>query len=151
MKSEGVSAEILGRWCGISQPAVSQFARRGVMVRAGRGKFALEESVRAYCAHMRETVAAMGRPVNTSAPGRQRLLQAQVAALELKNAVQRGDLVPAEAIAREWEGICRTLRTAMLQVPRRAGTRLPHLSQQDVSAIDGEVRAVPTELLAETK
>ncbi len=126
MKSEDVSAEILGRWCGISQPAVSQFARRGVMVRAGRGKFALEESVRAYCTHMRETVAAMGRHANTSAPGRQRLLAAQVAALELKTAVQRGDLVPAAAVAREWEGICRTIRVGMLRIPKRAAARLPH-------------------------
>jgi terminase small subunit / prophage DNA-packing protein len=116
------------------------------MVRAGRGKFALEASVRAYCTHMRETVAAMGRPANTNAPGRQRLLQAQVAALELKAAVQRGDLVPAGAVAREWERICGSIRAAMLRVPKRAAARLPHLTPQDVRAIDAEVRAVLAEV-----
>src|SRR6516164_6559905 len=45
---EGVSAEILARYCGLSSTHIAPFARRGVMVLAGRGKFDLEASVRAY-------------------------------------------------------------------------------------------------------
>jgi phage terminase Nu1 subunit (DNA packaging protein) len=67
-------------------------------------------------------------------------------AIELKNAARRGALVDAETVAREWEGICRMLRVGMLRVPKRAAARLPHLTPQDVSAIDAEVRAVLTEL-----
>jgi phage terminase Nu1 subunit (DNA packaging protein) len=71
--------------------------------------------------------------------------------VELKNARARGALVDSEAVAREWEGICRTIRAGMLRVPKRAAARLPHLTPQDVRAIDGEVRAALTELAADSR
>jgi phage terminase Nu1 subunit (DNA packaging protein) len=72
MQTEGVSAEVLGRWLGASQQTVTQFARRGIMVRAGRGKFDLEASVRGYATHLREAVSAQGRPPTQSGTGRER-------------------------------------------------------------------------------
>jgi phage terminase Nu1 subunit (DNA packaging protein) len=71
---------------------------------------------------------------------------AQADAIELKNARARGTLVDSEAVAREWEGICRTLRAGILRVPKRAAARLPHLTQQDVRTLDVEVQAVLNEL-----
>jgi phage terminase Nu1 subunit (DNA packaging protein) len=113
------------------------------MVRAGRKGFDLEASVRAYCQHMREAVAARGRPAQSgTGKERARLAKAQADAIELKNARARGTLIDSEAVALEWEGICRTIRAGMLRVPKRAAARLPHLAQQDVRAIDDEVRAV---------
>ena len=113
---EPVSAEILGKWLGLSSTHVASYARRGIMVRAGRGKFDLEASVRAYCQHMREAVAAQGRPAQ-SGTGKQRarLAAAQAqSAVELKNARQRGALVDAETVARGWEGVARTVRAGVM-------------------------------------
>jgi phage terminase Nu1 subunit (DNA packaging protein) len=143
-----VTGEVLANWLGISGTQVTSFARRGVMVRAGRKGFDLEASVRAYCQHMREAVAAQGRPAQ-SGTGKERatLAKAQADAIELKNARVRGTLVDSEAVAREWEGICRTIRAGMLRVPKRAAARLPHLTQQDVQTIDMEVRAALIELV----
>ena len=112
------------------------------MVPAGRKGFDLEASVRAYATHLREAVAAQGRPAQSgTGKERARLAKAQAEAVELKNARARGALVDAETVAREWEGICLTLRAGMLGF-RRVAARLPHLTPQDVRAIDCEVRAV---------
>ena len=143
---EGVSAEILARHCGLSSTVVASFARRGVMVRTGRGRFDLEASVRSYCQHLREQ--ASGRKAG-DAPmkDRARLAKAMADSVEQKTAIRAGKLVDAEAVAREWEGICSSLRAGILRVPKRAAARLPHLTQQDVCAIDAEVRALVTELV----
>ena len=143
---EPVSAEILGKWLGLSSAHVASYARRGVMVRAGRGKFDLEASVRAYCQHMREAVAAQGRPAQ-SGTGKQRarLAAAQAEAVELKNARQRGALVDAETVARGWEGVARTVRAGVMRIPRRAGARLA-LSPELVRALDDEIRDALTAL-----
>jgi terminase small subunit / prophage DNA-packing protein len=142
------TAEQLASLVGLSSAAVSTLARRGVMIRGERGKFNLEASVRAYCAHLRSAAAGRGNGTEPTAQSTQRarLARGQAEAAELKNAARRGALVDSEAVAREWEGICRTLRVGMLQVPKRAAARLRHLSAQDVRAIDAEVRAVLTEL-----
>ena len=75
---EPVSAEILGKWLGLSSTHVASYARRGIMVRAlGPGaSFDLEASVRAYCQHMREAVAAQGRPAQSGTGKRRARLAA---------------------------------------------------------------------------
>jgi len=65
---------------------------------------------------------------------------------EQKLARQRGSLLEAEAVEREWSSILRTVRAGMLAVPLRVAQRLPHLTGHDVSEIDAEVRAVLTEI-----
>ena len=77
---------------------------------------------------------------------RARLAKAQADAMEIKNARQRGALIDAEAVEREWSDVLRQVRAGMLAVPSRVAARLPHLTPHDVSEIDAEVRAV----LAET-
>jgi hypothetical protein len=54
------------------------------MVRAGRKGFDLEASVRAYCQHMREAVAAQGRPAQ-SGTGKERARLAKVQELTPSN------------------------------------------------------------------
>ena len=142
---ETVTAEALAHLFGVSAKTVRALARRGIMVKAGRNLFALTESVQHYCGHLRDR--AHGRKEGDGpTTERTRLSAAQAEAIELKNARARGALVDSEAVAREWEGVCRTIRAGMLRVPKRAAARLPHLTQQDVRAIDGEVRAVLIEL-----
>jgi terminase small subunit / prophage DNA-packing protein len=93
---DSVSAEVLAKWCGLSSTNVASYARRGVMVRAGRGTFDLEQSIRGYCQHLREQ--ASGRKQgDTPSVERARLAKAQADNVELRNAIKRGELVDAEA------------------------------------------------------
>jgi phage terminase Nu1 subunit (DNA packaging protein) len=55
-----VMAEVLANLFGVSGEVVRALARRGVVVKAARNSFALVESVRAYCTHLREAAAGRG-------------------------------------------------------------------------------------------
>jgi len=48
------SGPALARWLGISGKAVYDLAKAGILVRASRDQFSLEESVRRYCEHIRQ-------------------------------------------------------------------------------------------------
>jgi phage terminase Nu1 subunit (DNA packaging protein) len=83
----------------------------------------------------------------TAAAERARLARAHADKIELANARTRGVLLDAGAVEAEWSGVLRFIRAGMLAVPYRcARPRLPHLTPQDVIEIDGEVRAVLTEI-----
>jgi hypothetical protein len=68
-----------------------------------------------------------------------------VAALETKEAIRRGSLLDAGAVAAEWIGVARTIRAGVLRLPRRAGARLGLTAEQE-RGLDDECRAVLTEL-----
>ena len=63
----------------------------------------------------------------------------------LKNAQMRKELVSADEVERAWASEWRTLRSSLLAMPSRLRHLLPHLSAEDVDAIDGELRRVLTE------
>ena len=75
-----------------------------------------------------------------------RLAHAQADLAEIKAARQRGSLLEAEAVEREWSDVLRTVRAGMLAVPSRVAQRLPHLTAHDVSEIDAEIRTVLAEI-----
>jgi phage terminase Nu1 subunit (DNA packaging protein) len=66
-------------------------------------------------------------------------------AAEQRNAVRRGALVDAEAVAIEWQDIMLKVRAGVMRLPKRAGARLG-LSPEQVRALDDEVRAALREL-----
>jgi phage terminase Nu1 subunit (DNA packaging protein) len=140
-----VTGENLANWLGISETQVTSFARRGVIVRAGRKGFELEASIRSYCQHLREQ--AVGRKAG-DAPmkDRARLAKAQADSVEQKTAIRAGKLLDAEAVEAEWTGVCRTLRAGVMRIPRRAGARLG-LDAEQVRELDAECREILTALV----
>jgi terminase small subunit / prophage DNA-packing protein len=143
----------LADFLGVSTKTIRELAGRGIVVRAGRGAYELRASVRGYAEHLRAiaTGKAGGEAVAASAAAaRARLAEAQADKVEIGNARQRGGLVDAEAVQREWSDVLRTVRAGMMAVPSRCGARLPHLSAHDVGEIDAEVRAVLTEVGGES-
>ena len=85
-------------------------------------------------------------PLAKATAERARLAAAQADLAELKAAKQRGLLLDAAEVEREWSAILRTVRAGMLAVPSRCAARLPHLSAYEAAEIDAEVRAVLTEI-----
>lgn len=59
---------------------------------------------------------------------------------ELELAKRRGELVEAEAVAREWSDVLRQVRAAVLAVTSRVRSQLPHLTAHDADVIDRELR-----------
>jgi phage terminase Nu1 subunit (DNA packaging protein) len=51
---ETVTAEGLAHLFGVSAKTVRALARRGIVAKAGRNLFTLDDSIRNYCGHLRE-------------------------------------------------------------------------------------------------
>jgi phage terminase Nu1 subunit (DNA packaging protein) len=135
------SAIDLARLIGVTDRTVRELAKKGIVVKAGRGLYRVEASVLGYCNHLREIAA--GRSDAPSLTGQRiRLAKEQADAQALKNAALRGELVDAAAVDREWQEIVRAVRSRMLAIP----SRLQHLTAADVSALDREIRDALTEL-----
>jgi phage terminase Nu1 subunit (DNA packaging protein) len=88
-----VSGPQLAGLLGLSAKSVATHANTGVIVRVGRGKYRLRESVRSYTAHLRQIAA--GRDDPEAATARNRILEAKARIVEAKLAVLEGKLVPA--------------------------------------------------------
>jgi phage terminase Nu1 subunit (DNA packaging protein) len=144
-----VTADELAQWVGLSPRQIYRHETEGHMVKLGKNRFDLQASIRAYCEWLRDQ-AHHGRPVTGTAKSalaeeNLRLKREQADAVALKNAQARGELVEASAVEREWSGLLRNVRAAMLAVPARIQARLAHLSAEDVNVIDREVRDALTE------
>ncbi len=141
--------EDLAAWLGLSPRQVTRLVKDGRAVRVGRNRYDLQASVRSYCEWLRDQTPG-GRPATGDArtrlsEERERLVREQADAVALKNAQARGELVPAGEVEREWSGLLRNVRAAMLAVTPRIQARLAHLTAEDVNVIDREVRDALTE------
>ena len=134
----------MARWLGVSEKTVRELAKAGIVVRAGRGLYKLEESVNRYCEHVRRTASQRGGEASLAAMREEAKEQAD--ALALKNKAARGELLDAGAVEADWSNTLRQVRAGMLAVPSLAGARLSHLTPHDIAEIDAEVRAVLTEI-----
>lgn len=133
---------------GVSKRSITEFATRGIVVRVGRNRFHLMESVRLYCDHLRTVAAGRGgeNSQEALAAARTRLANEQTAAAALKNAALRRELLQASDVEREWAGVLRLVRSGVLAAPSRLRQKLPHLTIEDVDGIDSELRRILEDL-----
>jgi phage terminase Nu1 subunit (DNA packaging protein) len=143
--SDSVTATELAGYIGVSPRSVTELGRRGIAVRAGSGRWRLRESVARYCDDLRRRGGGVA-VASSAAAERARLAKEQADAIALKNARLRGSLLDSEAVEREWSDILRLVRSGVLAAPSRIGARLPHLSRDDLSAIESELREALTAL-----
>ena len=133
-----VNAAELATWLGISVPAVSSYARKGVVARGPvRGQYSLKKSVTAYVDHMRS--AAAGREDDLTARERTRLLKAQADAAEGKAKKLANQYLEAAAVEKTWAAMRRRVLQILGGIPEEVGRRLPHLTPHDLAEIAGEV------------
>jgi phage terminase Nu1 subunit (DNA packaging protein) len=131
-------ADALADWLNLTPRHVKRLAQEGVIPRAGPNTFDLKASVRAYVRHRL-----------TEKPGvadKARREKAEADLAELKAAQAAGRLLDAGEVEREWAGVLRDVRGALLALPGRLGARLPHLSAADMAMIDSELREALTAL-----
>lgn len=132
----------LAAFLGIVTSRIRTLHREGVMVKAGRGRFDVRASLANYLSRLREGAVKGGGQVPDDLKAEKlRLARQQADKLELANAAARGELVRSADVEREWSNVLRDVRSTMLAVPSRVGSKLAHLSAHDVAEIDSEIKA----------
>lgn len=127
----------------LSPSMVRTKARDGIFVRSRRGQYDVAESVGRYVERLRQTSARAGQPGSDPDELRAeklRLTRAQADKEETRVQRERGDLVPAIDVEREWASLLRDLRNALLAVPSRFASITPHMSAADIESLDAEIR-----------
>lgn len=126
----------------LSLSQVRTKAREGHFVRASRARYDVAESVGRYIEHLR-AIASRAGPASAGdelKAEKLRLTRAQADKEETRVARERGELVAADAVTREWASLLRDVRNALLAVPSRCGATLGHLTATDIATIEREIR-----------
>ena len=133
----------LGALLGVSASQVRYLAKEGVAVRVKPSHYAVRPTVTNYVARLSDRAKKAGNPKGNAELDAEKLRKERAAAdkIELANAKARGDLVPAPEVEREWSNVLRDVRSALLAIPSRIGSTLPHLTAHDVAQIDSEIKA----------
>lgn len=143
---DAMGTEDLAALLGVSGRTVRELAQKGIIAKDGE-RFPVRECVRAYCSHLREKAAGRGGSASLTQE-RVRVAKEQADSLAMRNAITRGEMLPARDVEASWSTILRDVRSAMLALPSRVQQRLSHLTAHDVSEIDHEVRAALQEASA---
>lgn len=155
-----VTAATLGKVLGLSERRIRELRDATVFQSSADGLYSLAEATRAYCSHMRP---ASGRGAAGGAAGaesldaaRIRLLEEQADAQAMKNAIQRGELIPKQDVVAGMQVAFANARARLLAIPTAAAplvigmtslgavkdklTDLVHEACRELA----ETRAVPT-------
>ena len=130
--SSPVTQARFGELVGVSQQAVSELARRKIILDgASAGEWLL-----AYCGHLREMAAGRGGDGGADlVTERARLAREQADKIAMQNAVTRGELAPAyvleEVLSRAGARAARLLET----IPGTLRRRVPLLTSDDITVI----------------
>ena len=132
-----ISANELAELLGIARNSVSGLANQEVLVRAKRGQYFEHASVTAYCTSLRSAAAGRGSPITAQ---RELLVKAQAQKAEDENRIRVGDMLSAAEVGarlrKEWNSV----RAVLLGLSTRWQQRAPDLTNDQVSALDREIR-----------
>lgn len=127
-----MSGAILGDVLSLNTRLVRQYAAKGIIKAAdGKGYF-LFDSVTSYAEHMQKRAAGHSTETGSSlADERARTERVDREMKELKLAAAKNQLVPAPEVEAAWADIALAIRRAVLQIPDKARSTIPHLTAHD--------------------
>lgn len=104
----------------MSQPAVSQLVENGIIEKRDRGQYDIDEVRAQYIKHIRAVAAgrAAAGDLDLGAE-RARLAKEQADAKEMENAIERGELVYIDEVAREFENQLIKAKVKLLSIPSK--------------------------------
>ena len=137
-----VTGPVLEELLDVSHETIRRRANDGALVKVSRGRYDLVASLRKYFSYLEQVAGGRGGEdaQAQAAIASARLKTAQAEREEMKLAVERGELVDAKAVERQWSQDWKTVSSSMLSVPTRIAQDMPHLARTDIAAIDRIIR-----------
>lgn len=115
----------------LSERRVEQLTRANVIPKAGRGKYALIPTVRAYVMYLQQKLSGGGEAIDVS-EFKDRLLKARALEQEAKASLRElmkrereGKVINRAEVIEQWAARCVELKSALLSIPMRVGFRFP--------------------------
>lgn len=123
----------LAKLLGCDERTIRNYARRGLLIKAGRGRYRLIASCQALYRNLAALAAGRGKSIERLdvAVETAALKKAQRKLTDLKRRHLEGALIPIEEIEPAWARVVRAARQSVLAIPNNARFRLPHLTIHD--------------------
>jgi phage terminase Nu1 subunit (DNA packaging protein) len=103
---------------GIQQPTLTRLIKEGIIDKQDRGKYDVDAVRLQYLKHIRNLAGNNNNNLELGAE-RARLAKEQADAKEMENAVERGDLVYIEKVAKQFEQQLTKARNKLLAAPTK--------------------------------
>jgi phage terminase Nu1 subunit (DNA packaging protein) len=103
---------------GIQQPTLTRLIKEGIIDKQDRGKYEVDAVRLQYLKHIRNLAGNNNNNLELGAE-RARLAKEQADAKEMENAVERGDLVYIEKVAKQFEQQLTKARNKLLAAPTK--------------------------------
>lgn len=119
---------------------IRNLADKGIVTKAGRGRYLVGQSVRDYIRHLRASASGRDGATETLTAARTRLAQAKAQEAETRNRIAAGRLLDADEVLKKWSSSYSTIRSRMMSLPSSIAADL-NLTRADAARIDDLVRA----------
>ena len=134
--------------------SVQELINKGIIEKKERGKYEIDAVRKQYILHVREVAAGRAKVGDLDLQEeRARLAKEQADAKEMENAVERGDLVYIENVAKQFELQLTKVRTKLLAVPTKVAPEA-HIAatvKEVQSLIEAEIVEALNELVGYDK
>ena len=127
---------------GIQQPTLTRLIKEGIIDKQDRGKYEVDDVRLQYLKHIRNLAGNNNNNLELGAE-RARLAKEQADAKEMENAVERGDLVYIEKVAKQFEQQLTKARNKLLAAPTKVA------AEAHAAATVKEVREIIEEAIIE--
>lgn len=138
------SIEVAGKWIpatcsahdlvlifGISRRAVADLVASGVVVSAAqRGRYQTIPSIHGYMEKLRKSAAGRGDG-ETAAEQNAKLRSIDIEMAQAKLDKIRGDSLSLNEVADAWSALAKAIKSAVLALPNKARSTIPHLTAHD--------------------
>lgn len=134
-----------------NERSIHSYAKRGLLVKAGHGRYKLLESVQNVFHEVRRQAAGrIGKQENVDAAKANADLKISQRELnELRIRQMKGELVSLPEVEAAWDEVALGVKQLFLSFPARARFDLPHLSGADQKVLEKLARDMLEELATE--
>ncbi len=133
--------------------ALSDLDKKGVLVKGKKkGTYLTKPSLETYITKLRATAAGRSEEVKNPLAD-ERLANERVLRQlnEIKLAQAKGDVLTLDEVEESWAAFAAALKSAVLGIPGRARTNIPHLTAHDGETLKNIVRDVLTDMAGEVE
>lgn len=127
-----LSTTALADLLGLTVQRVGQLQAAGVLVKTGRGQYALAPSIRGYVAFLRGSDETKGLDYKTE---RTRLVRLQADTMQLELDKARGTMASIEDMVKPFGDACAVVRNHILALPSRYSPQLVGLETKQINKI----------------
>lgn len=138
---------------GISVRSVTDWDQKGCFRRAqGRGRYELVSSVNGYTAMLRESAAGRASSTGMSLADERARTESVVRQIkDLELARLKGETLTRDEVSESWSLFAAAVRAAVLSIPGKARSSIPHLTPHDADVLKHMCRDILLDLAEEVE